>query len=319
MLVSIIVPAYNVEDYIDECIMSVIDQSIFDNVELVIVNDGSTDNTYEKILKYSSYRNVIIIDQENGGLSNARNRGFCIANGKYVMFLDSDDVLHDNNVLEALTHISEQNTLDMVISDYIIWKNDTNDQIYHHDKNLEGKIITGRQFFDESYYLNKVNSVVWNKLYNREFLQSNNLLFIDGLVYEDMEFTPKAFYLANRVMYCGILAIKYRIRPNSIMTVKTVDYNRLMNYFVIAESISEFNKNFNSRVLKNHEEYNYILIIRKMKTLCLSDLKQIKLKIKENRVQWKLIKSTRLKYKFIGLVLNIIVLSITLSQREVTK
>ena len=101
MDISIIIPIYNVEKYVEECINSVINQSIKKNIEIILVNDGSTDLSRSKIEKYKLLDNIKIIDKENGGLSSARNIGICEAIGKYIVFIDSDDFI-EKNFLEKL-------------------------------------------------------------------------------------------------------------------------------------------------------------------------------------------------------------------------
>ena len=124
MKISVIVPIYNSFEYLDKCISSIINQSIgFKNIELILVNDGSTDNSEKIIKKYTKkYKNIIYIDQANGGQANARNNGLKIASGEYVSFVDSDDWL---NVDMYKILLENNRDFDIITCDYSAVKNNT--------------------------------------------------------------------------------------------------------------------------------------------------------------------------------------------------
>ena len=115
--VSIIIPVYNTGKYLKECLDSVLNQDIKCSVEIIIVDDGSTDNSYEIIKGYRKYDNVIIIKQDNRGFSGARNRGLDEATGKYIMFMDSDDILNDN-AIQKLFDYAENYNADIIMGSY---------------------------------------------------------------------------------------------------------------------------------------------------------------------------------------------------------
>lgn len=116
--VSVIVPVYNVEQYLDDCVGSLINQKYgFSKIEVILVNDGSTDNSLEICTKYANkYDNVKVIDKKNGGLSDARNYGFKASHGKYIMFLDSDDLVNDESLLYLTEFLDNHKEVDFVIS-----------------------------------------------------------------------------------------------------------------------------------------------------------------------------------------------------------
>lgn len=124
--VSIIIPIYNVEKYIEQCIESVVNQTLKD-IEIIIVNDGTKDNSMKKIEKYLSDPRIIVIDKENGGLSSARNVGLEIAKGEYIAFIDSDDFI-ELTMLEELYNNSEK--ADIVFSDIIFYDDKTKNKKY---------------------------------------------------------------------------------------------------------------------------------------------------------------------------------------------
>jgi glycosyltransferase involved in cell wall biosynthesis len=245
---------------------------------------------------------IVLIDQKNKGLSGARNMGYKNAKGKYIMFIDSDDYLKNNNVLSMLYDEVEKESLDFVIADFEYdYKDKSKNYRIQRTKNIKNKVMNGRQLYDLGFKTKSIMSVAWNKLYNRDFLEKNNLQFYEGITYEDMEFTPRAFYLANRVKYIDEIIIMYRQREGSIMS--SVNFKKLDDCLLIAERLNNFNEKYNSQVLLNSELYMYISLIRKIKYL--DDKEQInklKNKIKERNIVTRLIKSKKLKYKIFGLL-----------------
>ncbi len=303
MDISIIVPVYNVEAYLKECLNSLLNQDFNGEYEIVCVNDGSTDNSLNIIKEYQKTNDkIVLVDQKNKGLSGARNTGFKNAKGKYIMFLDSDDYLKNKKVLSKLYIEVEKYALDFVIADFEYDYEDKikNYRIQRTDK-IKDKVMNGREFYDLGIKTKSIMSVVWNKLYRRDFLEKNNLYFYEGIIYEDMEFTPRAYYLANRVKYVDEVAVTYRQREGSIMS--SVNVKKLDNYLVVAESINKFNKKYNSQILYNHELYMYVTLIRKLKNLeDKSEVIKFKDKLKERNVASKFMKSNMLKYKGFGLL-----------------
>lgn len=303
MDISIIVPVYNVEAYLKECLNSLLNQDFNGEYEIVCVNDGSTDNSLNIIKEYQKTNDkIVLVDQKNKGLSGARNTGFKNTKGKYIMFLDSDDYLKNKKVLSKLYIEVEKYALDFVIADFEYDYEDKikNYRIQRTDK-IKDKVMNGREFYDLGIKTKSIMSVVWNKLYRRDFLEKNNLYFYEGIIYEDMEFTPRAYYLANRVKYVDEVAVAYRQREGSIMS--SVNVKKLDNYLVVAESINKFNKKYNSQILYNHELYMYVTLIRKLKNLeDKSEVIKFKDKLKERNVASKFMKSNMLKYKGFGLL-----------------
>lgn len=303
MDISIIVPVYNVEAYLKECLNSLLNQDFNGEYEIVCVNDGSTDNSLKILKEYEQINDkIVLIDQKNKGLSGARNTGFKNAKGKYIMFLDSDDYLKHNKVTSLLYEEVEKNSLDFVVADfeYDYEEKSKNYRIKRTDK-IKNKVMNGREFYDLGIKSKSIMSVVWNKLYRRDFLEKNNLKFYEGIIYEDMEFTPRAYYLANRVKYIDEVVVMYRQREGSIMS--SVNVKKLDNYFVVAESINKFNKDYNSPILHNSELYMYVTLIRKLKYL--EDKREVikfKDKLKERNVVSKFMKSNKFKYKVFGLL-----------------
>lgn len=301
--ISIIVPVYNVAKYLNCCIDSLINQNFKGTYEIICVNDGSTDSSLQILKSYKAIsEKIVIVDQNNKGLSSARNTGLKKSRGKYVMFLDSDDYFKHSNVLSIMHNEMENNGLDFVVADfeYDYYDKKKNYRI-HRDDSLKNRVMNGRDFYDLGIKKKSIMSVVWNKLYRREFLITNNLKFMEGILYEDMEFTPRVYYLAEKVKYLDELIIMYRQREGSIMSNKNLD--RLNDYFVIADRLNKFNQNYNSNTLLNSELYIYVMLVKNLKNIHNKEERVVyKLKLKEKSVFLKFLKSNRMKYKIFGIM-----------------
>lgn len=301
MDISIVVPVYNVEKYLKECINSLLEQDFRGQYEIICVNDGSTDSSLQVLKEYEkSNEKIVLINQKNKGLSAARNTGLKNAKGKYVMFIDSDDYLKNPKVLSLLYDEIEKNDLDFVVADFEYnYEEKVKNYRIKRSQAIKNKIMIGRDFYDLGIKTKSIMSVVWNKLYKKEFLEKNNLFFYEGIFYEDMEFTPRAYYLAKRVKYVDEVIIMYRQREGSITS--NINAEKLDSYLAVAESLNQFNKNYNSESLNNSELYTYVKLIRQLRYIKDKDeIELIKSKLKKRRVVYKLMKSNKMKYKVFG-------------------
>lgn len=209
--VSVIIPAYNVEKYIERCILSVINQTLKE-IEIIIVNDGSNDNTKKIIEKFLGNNRIIYIEQKNSGLSAARNAGLKVAKGEFISFIDSDDYV-DLNFLERLYVSAVQNNAEIAVSSiirkyvtYEKWRvHYTTNQVIE-DKNKQFEII---KYPNQSY--------VWNKLYKKEFLDKINYRFIEGTYYEDILATLLAVLNCNRL--CTVKDVNYYYMVNDKQSI----------------------------------------------------------------------------------------------------
>lgn len=178
--VSIIIPVYGVEKYISQCLESVINQS-YENIEIIVVNDGTKDNSMKIVEEYLLDERIKIINKENGGLASARNRGIEEATGEYIYFLDSDDWI-EVNTIEVL--VEESNNLDIIYSNF--WYFDEKNQ--KKRKNKE-KIKSNMSMTGEYLLGYSTEIMVWNKIYKKSFLEEKQLRFLEGIIHEDEEFT----------------------------------------------------------------------------------------------------------------------------------
>jgi len=215
-ILSVILPIYNVEAYLRQCLESVYNQTVHGGMEVICVNDGSTDGSRDIIQEFKDrYTDLIIVDRKNGGLSAARNSGIKIANGKYIYFLDSDDYLLENTLKNALENLLFFNTdiscfNSLVREDLLYFKN---------IKNIE-EILSGKDYYELNYKINRFfpPSAVWMYIYKKDFLLKNNLLFKEGTLHEDEQFSPRAFYLAKRVKLFNFPILYHRTARKGAIT-----------------------------------------------------------------------------------------------------
>lgn len=229
--VSVIIPVYNVENYIEECVESVINQTLKE-IEIIIVNDGTKDNSIKKIEKYLSNPRVILINKENGGVSSARNTGLKIARGEYISFIDSDDFI-EPTMLEKL--YNEGEGMDIVFSNFARIDGFGNIEIEKNNfENLEIK--------EGSYFYNIELGYIWNKIYNHKFLKEYNIKFKENMLMEDLLFSLKVFSIAKKVKYLDKVYYYYRVGINESAVNTLIKNKELMNktYNQLIEEVEKF-------------------------------------------------------------------------------
>lgn len=218
MTLSVIVPVYNVAAYLDECLERLQPLAQEKEVEVICVNDGSTDKSTDILRHWSGiWPGLHIINQPNRGLSGARNTGLKAAQGEYVAFIDSDDFI-DHNLLLGILQTAKRNDADIAIGDYLEFADNAPQRNYElqHIDGAPDQAVTGPEFFRMHY--KPLRSVVWRSIYKRSFIITNKLSFHEGVMFEDVEFTPIAFSKAGRIIYSQIPFYYYRKRGQSITT-----------------------------------------------------------------------------------------------------
>ncbi|MCL1950266.1 MAG: glycosyltransferase [Turicibacter sp.] len=217
MSISVVIPIYNVENYIRQCLESVLAQT-FIPLEILLVNDGTPDKSMEVIADLiDQHGQIKVIHKENGGLSEARNVGLALSKGEYVAFLDSDDYWAPN-FLEVMHKNAQQFDLDVVCGSNTRVFEYGKQEIMKRDDALLGKLQAGSEFLLAQLQANDYKMEVWDDLYRTAFLKENNLEFAVGLLHEDEEFTPRMLLKAKRVMAIANYGYMYRQRENSIMS-----------------------------------------------------------------------------------------------------
>lgn len=209
-LISIIITCYNNGAYIKECIDSVVNN---DEVEIIIINDGSTDNSLNII---DEYNNIKVITTNNNGLSIARNRGIDESTGDYILFIDGDDYI-DKHSINIIKNYINDNDFDLLLL------NTT--KYYEFNNTYEKEILSiNNEILDIPDLINnKICGRAWRFLYKSELIKNNNLYFQEKLVYEDEEWVPKVIYYAKKIKYLDIPYYFYRKSNNSITSNKTLN------------------------------------------------------------------------------------------------
>lgn len=209
--ISVIVPIYNAEKYLNKCVDSLINQTKKE-LEFILVNDGSTDKTEEIIKSYKDSR-IKYFKNKNQGIGKTRNFGIEKATGKYIMFLDSDDYLK-NNACEILYKSVEKTDADLAICDfYKIYDSGAEEKI----KLLSFKPTTLRK---TPSLVNEINLAPWNKLYKKELITKNKIKFVENLKYEDAPFVIESFSKARKIIKVDEYLNYYLIHGNSETTVR---------------------------------------------------------------------------------------------------
>ena len=237
LLLSIIVPVYNVEKYIRPCLESFFHQGLNENdFEVIIVNDGTKDRSMEMIADIiQQHNNITFINQDNQGLSVARNNGIAVAKGEYILIPDSDDLLIENS-LKPLLEKAIETKVDLVVADFLTMTDEEIDNFYKKDfqqPELQLKKVVGEQIYLE--VLNPNHCYVWRTLYRREFLITENLTFYPGVRYQDIPFTHECYIKANNCIRTNILLNIYRRWSGSSTNAYTFDNSK---HFITAIALT---------------------------------------------------------------------------------
>ena len=267
---SVIVPVYNMEKYIERCLDSLVNQ-ILEDMEIIIVNDGSYDNSKEIINKYlREYDNIKYYEKENGGLSSARNYGLDFAKGEYIAFLDSDDYV-EKTMYEEMYNLAKAKNADIVECDFIWeWEN-------------RKKYDKRREYKNKKEMMKKPRVVAWNKIIKRDLIEKNSIRFPEGLIYEDLEFFYKLIPYVEKYEYINKYFVHYTQREDSISNThnkKTADIFKILNNIFLF---------YNKRGL--YDEYKKELNYMRKRILFGSSMKRI-LRIKNRKLKRNLISET---------------------------
>lgn len=223
--ISIIVPIYKVENYLQRCIDSLKNQT-YKNIEIILVDDGSPDRCPILCDEYAQKDNrIVVIHKKNGGLSEARNFGLMKASGEFVLYVDSDDYL-EFDACEQMINVMKAET-DFVVG--VIREIRKNSISYQKHTNLvPGKEYSSKEFIIKSIENNEWFAPAVLNLYRKSFLLDNNLFYKVGYYYEDTEMLPRLFLAAKRIIYIDYPFYNYIIRDDSIMTSEYTDLKKAM-------------------------------------------------------------------------------------------
>lgn len=247
MKFSIIVPVYKVEDYLERCVQSLMNQTC-NEVEIILVDDGSPDRCPAMCDEYAKTDvRIKVIHKENGGLSDARNRGIEAATGEYIIFVDADDYI-SLDACEKLMQYTRMNC-DVIIADAVV-EGAKLDLSHVPNSN---QVMSGLAYLKAAYSHKKAPMAAWLNIYRRDYLINNEIRFKCGILHEDEEFTPRALLRAETIVVTGVKFYHYIIREDSITTKKDKRKNLADFYSTCCELEQIY------RTIKDIELQDYLL------------------------------------------------------------
>lgn len=265
MLFSMVVPIYNSSQYLARCIESLLNQDM-DSYEILLINDGSTDDSLRICQSYAAkYSQIKIVDKSNGGLSDARNAGIRCSKGDYLLFIDSDDYIESNCLVNLETMLKAHSYPDIIYAQY-----------YMHD---QGKNLIAKNYYSEensyqdSYTFMKKELQLRNlpiavcfNIYKRDLITSNNLYFQVGLLHEDERWSPQALFFSNRI-YTTDFAFYHYVRRDGSITRSNRKQKNAVDLISTCKFLDEFvDENFNAdrlmySLMRNKNAMNYMYAV----------------------------------------------------------
>ncbi|WP_054834602.1 glycosyltransferase [Methanobrevibacter arboriphilus] len=244
--VSVIVPVYNSERYLEKCLDSLINQTLKE-IEIICVDDGSTDSSPEILERYSKKDNRIkIITQKNKDVGAAREAGLKIANGEYVAFSDNDDWLA-LDAFEKLYNNAKSNDSDVVIFKVVFYYSDNDSYIYPKSLNLENYFNEGTDYNNFTFKAENIKKQVmntlfapWFKFYKLEFLKKHNFYFKENITYPDVPFHVQTLLKAEKLSFCPEYLYFYRRNHQESMLLISKDTPRIFDIFEVIDEVEDF-------------------------------------------------------------------------------
>lgn len=280
VMVSIIIPVFNVEKYLEETLQSVLSQTL-SNLEIICVNDGSTDDSGKILRKYASKDSrIVLIEQKNAGQSVARNKALEVAKGEYVYFLDSDDLI-SYNAMESLYTVAKKENLDIVLFDGTSFfetieleeKHKNYKNAYQRKKKYP-KVLNGKTMYTQMVENGDYKVSPCLQFIRKDFLDAYNIRFYEGIIHEDNLFSFYCLMYAERVFHVKKDYFNRRVRPNSVMTAVRSKKNYI-GYYVCVREIFEY---------VHSNKLNKELILQINKQICgyMSSMTDIYYELEEN-------------------------------------
>lgn len=272
-LVSVVIPAFNVELYISECLDSLLGQS-YENIEIIVIDDGSSDSTYDIAMCYSNLESRVKVHRfENGGLSKARNRGLDKAKGEYVMFLDSDDYLSPTGIEYCVNSVLNNALQALYFDRESFWDGDFNPSFTtdkHRNYEYCNVVLTGREFYEKTIRDKSFLSSACYAFFSKELLTKD--CFIDGILHEDEIFTAQILTSHELLrLQCSMNKIyKRRVRTNSIMTSKS-SLRNVEGYLTVATELSKLYKATKILSVKSHARSMFYMACVKASDCIITD------------------------------------------------
>jgi glycosyltransferase involved in cell wall biosynthesis len=237
--VSVIIPVYNVAPYLRPCLESVLEQT-FADLEVICVDDGSSDGSSDILADYAGKDSRLrVLTQEHGREARARNKALALARGRYISFVDSDDLLDRNALEKALPHFTED-------VDYVCFRarvfGEAGLTVKEQGKRYHDPPFQGLVDVDEAV-IRKTNVHLWNKIYRQEVIEQNHVTFPEGLSYDDFVFTRAYLLVSRRGWYLQERLYNYRQRPDSVMgQTRLSSFDRVADHLAVVMALLRFMK-----------------------------------------------------------------------------
>lgn len=283
---SIVIPIYNVEEYLEECLLSVYEIKGI-TTEIILINDGSTDNSIRVINQFlKKYDDkTLFINQKNKGLSGARNVGIEKATGEYTLFIDSDDIITPEKVT-FLVNYALKNRLDLVQTKSKTFAGKVNRELPVPSEMVKLPISNGRDYLlaycnSASVEKGDFRPEAWLSLIKTEVFFRDNIRFQEGMYFEDELFTPNLILQCKRIKMLDLVFYHYRIRPNSIMTTSNERHIKskamlVAEYYQVIQKHKFYHPFLNCRLIGWTKEGLSYLSMKQL--LVMLTLKKIKIK-----------------------------------------
>lgn len=298
--ITVVIPCYNAEIFIDKCLNSITNQTL-NEIEIIVINDGSTDKSLDIINNHKNNNNLRIVDKKNEGTSQTRNLGIDLAKGEYIYFVDADDYLENKFVLEKIYNECKKNDLDILVFDYFRDNNDNKEYINF----LKGDSTFSR----EAYLIGLIKERYWggmcNKIIKKTLFIDNNIKFPKNIfLREDLVTSSKLFYYAKKIGKLEEALYNYVIHKNQ--GTKTISREKfysdgyafhleLENFFINKNNIPEI-----VEILELQKwNFCYHLLRKKYKNLKIYTEVKKNIKNSNNKYykKWPLIKKLKFYYK----------------------
>lgn len=266
---SVIIPVYNVEEYLTQCIESVLNQIYLCKLEIILVDDGSTDKSTDICDYYAAkdYR-IKVIHKINEGTSVARNVGIDAATGDYIVFLDADDFWIENTIQDFIK-VAEETQADIIIGNAVKYLN-AEGKFSLYPNNLKYNPLY-KSTYDKLLYIlhpkNRFQWHIWKCFFKAKLIKNNRLYFKEGLLFQDAEWLPRVFSKAKSIEFVDTIFVCYRVRPNSNMTDTAKSLKRHKDMLKVVSHLTEYFKTIDmDRKLKHYfytnfsETYVYVFL-----------------------------------------------------------
>lgn len=290
---TIAVAIYNIEKYLPKCLESLLNQTEKNGYEILLINDGSTDNS-KKICEEFINKGLKaeIIDKENGGLTSVRNLSIDLAKGENILFLDGDDYI-ENETIEVI--FKELENYDMLAFGFN-WVSENN--IQKDERFLENKIYSKKEEIKDLVFTNKLNSSVWNKIFKISILKENRIKFLEFKSCEDTPFEVEYLEKCNNVKIIDKILYQYIYRENSLSNQKRYDFyfNHLNLILFLFNIVTIKSEDFYAYILKE-----YVYLVREIKKIDFikrnKEIKLLREKIEKKMTLKKVFFNNKIKFK----------------------